>query len=84
MAEWTQSDLLALPEGTGLGAGGDTFQFDRPAEHGLAPRTYGDGTFPGPEAREAVADRLRDALLANYDPSEELTRMAESVREPRE
>ena len=78
MAEWTQSELLALPEGLGLGAAGDEFQFDRPAEHGLAPRTYGEGSLPGADAREAVADRLRDALLANYDPSEELNRMAES------
>jgi hypothetical protein len=82
MAEWTPSDLLALPEGTGMGAAGDPFQFDRPAEHGLAPRTYGEGSFPGAEAREAAADRLRDALLVNYDPSEELTRMAEASQTP--
>ena len=82
MADWTPSELLALPEGLGLGAAGDTFQFDRPAEHGLAPRTYGEGSLPGADAREVVADRLRDALLANYDPSEELTRMAESRQTP--
>jgi hypothetical protein len=77
MAEGTESELFALREGSGPAAG-EAFQFDRPAEHGLAPRTYGEGTFPGPEAREVVADRLRDALLANYDPSEELTRMLEA------
>jgi hypothetical protein len=77
MDERTESELLALPEGPTPGTG-EAFQFDRPAEHGLAPRTYGEGTFPGPEAREVVADRLRDALLANYDPSEELTRMLEA------
>ena len=82
MTERTQSELSASPEGLGLGDVGGAFQFDRPAEHGLAPRTYGEGAFPGAEAREAVADRLRDALLANYDPSEELTRMAEAGRAP--
>ena len=82
MAEWTQSELLALPEGLGLGAAGDEFQFDRPAEHGLAPRIYGEGSFPASDAREVVADRLRDALMANYDPSEELTRMTDAGQIP--
>ena len=82
MAEQTRSELSPLHDAIGLGVGGGAFEFDRPAAHGLAPRTYGDGSFPGAEAREVVADRLRDALLANYDPSEELHRMAEAGQTP--
>ena len=75
MSEWTRANHVDLPEGTSPGAAGGAFRFDRPAERGLAPRTYGEGTLPGPEAREAAADRLRDALMATYDPSQEVTRM---------
>ena len=55
------------------------FQFDRPGERGFGPRTAGEGlaAAAGAEAQEVLADRLRDEVLRNYDPSEELTRHAE-------
>ena len=84
MTERIQPVRPAAPPGVSLGAGdAGAFHFDRPAERGLAPRTYGEGTFPAPEAREAAADRLRDALMANYDPTEELTRMLDAGQTPR-
>ena len=44
------------------------FQFDRPAEHGLGPKSFGEGVLTAPEAREQVVDSIRDAILAHYDP----------------
>ena len=46
------------------------FQFDRPAEHGLGPKSFGEGVLTAPEAREQVVDSIRDAVLAHYDPSD--------------
>ena len=46
------------------------FPFDRPAEHGLGPKSLGDGIFTAPEAREQVVDSIRDAVLAHFDPSD--------------
>jgi hypothetical protein len=86
MTERTQSELPGarpqFPPGAGAGDDAGGFQFDRPAERGLAPRTYGEGALTGAEACEAAADRLRDALLANYDPAEELARMLEAGQAP--
>ena len=53
------------------------FQFDRPGEHGFGPRTAGEGVAAGPEALDVLADRLRDEVLRNVDPFEELTRHAD-------
>jgi len=46
------------------------FQFDRPAERGLGPKTFGEGVLTAPEARESVVDSIRDAALAHFDPSD--------------
>jgi len=46
------------------------FQFDRPAEHGLGPKSFGDGVLTAPEAREQVVDSIRDGVLAHFDPSD--------------
>jgi hypothetical protein len=46
------------------------FQFDRPAEHGLGPKSFADGVLTAPEAREQVVDSIRDGVLAHYDPSD--------------
>ena len=53
------------------------FQFDRPGEHGFGPRTAGEGVAAAAEAQEALADRLRDEVLRNVDPLEEMTRHAD-------
>ena len=53
------------------------FQFDRPAEHGLAPRSYGEGVLTATEARELVVDSIRDAVLAHYDPTDAADRAVE-------
>ena len=83
MTERIQPVRPAVPPGATGGDDARAFQFDRPAERGLAQRTYGDGAFPRPEARDAAADRLRDALMANYDPAEELARMLDAGHTPR-
>jgi hypothetical protein len=46
------------------------FQFDRPAEHGLGPKSFGDGALTAPEAREQVVDSIRDGVLAHFDPGD--------------
>ena len=46
------------------------FQFDRPAEHGLGPKSFGEGVLTAPEARESVVDSIRDAVLTHYDPGD--------------
>lgn len=53
------------------------FRFDRPAEHGLATRSYGEGVLTAIEARELVVDSIRDAVLAHYDPADAADRAAE-------
>ena len=55
------------------------FRFDRPGEHGFGPRTAGEGVAAAAEAQEAVADRLRDEVLRNVDPLDELTRHADAA-----
>ena len=45
------------------------FKFDRPGEHGLATRSFGEGVLTATEAREVVVDQIRDELLRHYDPS---------------
>ncbi len=52
------------------------FQFDRPAEHGLAPRSFGEGSFARPETREAIADLIRDEILRHCDPADAISRHA--------
>ena len=54
-----------MSESTGL-----RFQFDRPAERGLGPKSFGEGFLTAPEARESVVDRIRDAVLTHFDPSD--------------
>jgi hypothetical protein len=51
------------------------FHFDRPAEHGLGPKSFGEGILTAPEARESVVDSIRDAALAHYDPSDAFARL---------
>jgi hypothetical protein len=53
------------------------FQFDRPGERGFGPRTAGEGAVGGPDAQDVLADRLRDEVLRNVDPLEEMTRHAD-------
>ena len=44
-----------------------TFTFDRPSQHGLGPKTVGDGAVDNPEAVEQIADRVRDEILRHLD-----------------
>jgi hypothetical protein len=62
---------------------GRPFQFDRPGEHGLGTKSYGEGILTAAEAREAVVDSIRDAILAHYDPTEAMGRAIEAGPSPR-
>jgi hypothetical protein len=54
------------------------FQFDRPSEHGLAARSFGEGVLTAPEAREGVVDSIRDAVLAHFDPADAMGRVIDA------
>lgn len=72
----TSAWLARIPAGVGAGPAERPFQFDRPAEHGLAARSFGEGAVPTAEAREAAVDSIRDAVLAHYDPTDAAARWA--------
>ena len=50
------------------------FRFDRPGENGLVGVRLSEGALTSTDAVEAVVDQLRDALLAHFDPGEQLAR----------
>lgn len=50
------------------------FRFDRPAEHGLGPKTLGEGSIARQEALEQAVDQIRDEVLRHCDPNEFLAR----------
>ena len=52
------------------------FEFDRPAEHGLGPRLYGDGVLTTLETREAIVDLMRDEVLRHVDVADMLAQTA--------
>ena len=54
------------------------FQFDRPSEHGLAVKSFGEGVLTAPEARELVVDSIRDAILAHFDPTDAMGRVIDA------
>jgi hypothetical protein len=56
------------------------FAFDRPAEHGLGPRTLGEGTVARQEAMEQAVDQIRDEVLRHCDPGEFLARRGGPAR----
>ena len=57
------------------------FEFDRPSEHGLGTKSFGEGVLTGVEAREAVVDSIRDAILAHYDPTDAASRSGDGGRQ---
>jgi hypothetical protein len=56
------------------------FEFDRPAAHGLGPRTLGEGTVARQEAMEQAVDQIRDEVLRHCDPGEFTARRGEPAR----
>jgi hypothetical protein len=55
------------------------FEFDRPAAHGLGPRTLGEGTVARQEAMEQAVDQIRDEILRHCDPGEFMARRGEAT-----
>lgn len=55
-----------------------TFKFDRPSEHGLSAKSFGEGVLTAAEARELVVDSIRDAILAHFDPTDAMGRVIDA------